>query len=100
MPKKIEVQMPEPATEPPVTKPKREITEAQREHLNKIRQLALDKKKQLKEITLKAKLAKTVPKEDLAKQYDDYVAKKVTQASASDPKKPKPKQQVKRFDNS
>ena len=100
MPKKIEVQMPEPATEPPVAKPKREITEAQREHLNKIRQLALDKKKQLKEITLKAKLAKTVPKEDLAKQYDDYVAKKVTQASASEPKKPKPKQQVKRFDNS
>jgi len=60
-----------------VIKPKRQISEAQREHLNKIRELAMQKKKELKEITLKSKLAKTVPKQDLAKQYDEYVENKV-----------------------
>ena len=59
-----------------VVKPKREITEAQREHLNKIRLLAMAKKAELKEITLKSKLAKTVPKQELAKQYDEYIAQK------------------------
>jgi len=59
-------------------KPKRQISDAQREHLNKIRELAMMKKKaELKEITLKSKLAKTVPKQDLAKQYDEYVENKV-----------------------
>ena len=57
----------------PVIKQKREITEAQREHLNKIRTLAMAKKAELKEITLKSKLAKTVPKQELAEQYDNYV---------------------------
>ena len=59
-----------------VVKPKREITDAQREHLNKIRLLAMAKKAELKEITLKSKLAKTVPKQELAKQYDEYIAQK------------------------
>jgi len=58
-------------------KPKRQISDAQREHLNKIRELAMKKKAELKEITLKSKLAKTVPKQDLAKQYDEYVENKV-----------------------
>ena len=57
-----------------VIKPKRQITDAQREHLNKIRELAMQKKKELKEITLKSKLAKTVPKQELAAQYDNYIA--------------------------
>ena len=69
MPRKIDL-------ETPVVKPKREITDAQREHLNKIRLLAMAKKAELKEITLKSKLAKTVPKQELAKQYDNYVAQK------------------------
>ena len=64
----------------PVIKPKREITEAQREHLNKIRTLAMAKKAELKEITLKSKLAKTVPKQELAKEYDNYIAQKAIQA--------------------
>ena len=67
-------------------KPKREITDAQREHLNKIRLLAMAKKAELKEITLKSKLAKTVPKKELAEQYDNYVAQKAVQSV-----KPKPK---------
>ena len=70
----------------PVVKPKREISEAQREHLNKIRELAMKKKAELKEITLKSKLAKTVPKQELAKQYDEYVAQKAVQVV-----KPKPR---------
>ena len=70
----------------PVLRPKREISEAQREHLNKIRELAMKKKAELKEITLKSKLAKTVPKQELAKQYDEYVAQKAVQVV-----KPKPR---------
>lgn len=62
-------------------KPKRQISDAQREHLNKIRELAMKKKAELKEITLKSKLAKTVPKQDLAKQYDEYIENKVKQQS-------------------
>jgi Ulp1 family protease len=46
----------------------------------------MKKKAELKEITLKSKLAKTVPKQELAKQYDEYVAQKAVQAV-----KPKPK---------
>ena len=75
MPRKIDL---ENETDP--VKPKREITDAQREHLNKIRLLAMAKKAELKEITLKSKLAKTVPKQELAKQYDNYVAQKAVQA--------------------
>ena len=85
MPRKINLP---PVVEPvvaPVIKQKREITEAQREHLNKIRTLAMAKKAELKEITLKSKLAKTVSKKDLAEQYDNYVAQKAVQAV-----KPKP----------
>jgi glucan-binding YG repeat protein len=94
----------EPSDKP--VKPKRQISDAQREHLNKIRELAMKKKAELKEITLKSKLAKTVPKQDLAKQYDEYVENKVKEktkkeevkkevVSDSEPevivKKPKPK---------
>jgi hypothetical protein len=81
MPRKINL---ENETDP--VKPKREITDAQREHLNKIRLLAMAKKAELKEITLKSKLAKTVPKKELAEQYDNYVAQKAVQSV-----KPKPK---------
>ena len=90
-----------------IVKPKRPISDAQREHLNKIRELAMKKKAELKEITLKSKLAKTVPKQDLAKQYDEYVENKVKTkkeevkkevVSDSEPeviiKKPKPKKKI------
>jgi hypothetical protein len=88
MPRKINL---ENETDP--VKPKREITDAQREHLNKIRLLAMVKKAELKEITLKSKLAKTVPKQELAKQYDNYVAQKAVQAvkpAAAPRPKPEP----------
>ena len=71
----------------PIIKPKRQITDAQREHLNKIRELALQKKKELKEITLKSKLAKTVPRVELAAQYYNYMAQK----SKTSVPKPKPR---------
>jgi hypothetical protein len=63
----------------------------------------MQKKKQLKEITLKSKLAKTVPHaehEELAAQYDNYIAQKAQQPRASGsiesstltkPIKPKPR---------
>ena len=97
----------EPLPSDKTVKPKRQISDAQREHLNKIRELAMKKKAELKEITLKSKLAKTVPKQDLAKQYDEYVENKVKTkkeevkkevVSDSEPeviiKKPKPKKKI------
>jgi len=68
---------------------KRQISDAQREHLNKIRELAMKKKAELKEITLKSKLAKTVPKQDLAKQYDEYVENKVKEKTKKEEVKKK-----------
>jgi hypothetical protein len=44
--------------------PKRQISDAQREHLNNIRDKALEKKTEMKEETLKAKLAKTIEKKN------------------------------------
>jgi hypothetical protein len=90
-----------------IVKPKRQISDAQREHLNKIRELAMKKKAELKEITLKSKLAKTVPKQDLAKQYDEYVENKVKEKTKKEEvkkevvsdsevivKKPKPQKKI------
>jgi hypothetical protein len=92
MPRKVNESVVDP-TPTPVVKPKREISEAQREHLNKIRELAMKKKAELKEITLKSKLAKTVPKQELAKQYDEYVAQKAVHNLAV-PKQPVPRKDI------
>ena len=61
--------------QPELTKPKRQISDAQREHLNNIRSKALEKKAEMKEETLKAKLAKTLEKKELVKKYDEHVDK-------------------------
>ena len=53
-----------------------EAREKQKQHLNNIRQKAMEKKRELKEITLKAKLMKLEPKLELAKQYDEYINNK------------------------
>ena len=50
--------------------------EKQKLHLENIRQKAMEKKRELKEITLKAKLMKLEPKIELAKKYDDYINNK------------------------
>ena len=50
--------------------------EKQKLHLETIRKKAMEKKRELKEITLKAKLMKLEPKIELAKQYDEYVNNK------------------------
>jgi len=81
MPKKLDIPQEEVSIEneeetPPIketlTKPKRQISDAQREHLNNIRAKALQKKAEMKEETLKAKLAKTIEKKELVKKYDEY----------------------------
>ena len=59
-----------------LSKPKRQISDAQREHLNKIRVKALEKKAEMKQDTLKAKLAKTIEKKELVKKYDEYTQEK------------------------
>ena len=52
------------------------------------------KKAELKEITLKSKLAKTVPKQELAKQYDEYIAQNaVTTHKPAVKPKPKPEEE-------
>ncbi len=50
--------------------------EKQKLHLENIRKKAMEKKRELKEITLKAKLMKLEPKIELAKKYDEYVNNK------------------------
>ena len=65
---KILIEDAEPQTQTEVTKPKRQISDAQREHLNNIRSKALEKKAQMKEETLKAKLAQTLEKKELVKK--------------------------------
>ena len=71
-------------SQPEETTPKKYIRnytdegrEKQKNHLNNIRQKAMEKKRELKEITLKAKLMKLEPKIELAKQYDNYVNNKI-----------------------
>ena len=71
---KILTEEPQPQ-QPELTKPKRQISDAQREHLNNIRSKALEKKAEMKEETLKAKLAKTLEKKELVKKYDEHVDK-------------------------
>ena len=81
MPKKLDIPQEEVSIEneeeapPPqaiLAKPKRQISDAQRKHLNNIRAKALQKKAEMKEETLKAKLAKTIEKKELVKKYDEY----------------------------
>ena len=69
-------EIPEVETPQITAKPKRQISDAQREHLNNIRAKALEKKAEMKEETLKAKLAKTIEKKELVKKYDDYILNK------------------------
>jgi len=80
--------------QPESTKPKRQISDAQREHLNNIRSKALEKKAEMKEETLKAKLAKTLEKKELVKKYDEYAEKE--KEMSKPPEKietPKPKKE-------
>ena len=57
-------------------KTKKPISDERKQHLDNIRVKALEAKRKQKELTLKAKLLKTVEKEDAAKKYDDYIASK------------------------
>jgi len=49
----------------------------QKQHLDEIRVKAMEKKKEMREITLKAKLMKLEPKLNLAKKYDEYITSKL-----------------------
>ena len=91
---KILIEDEEPQTQPELTKPKRQISDAQREHLNNIRSKALEKKAQMKEETLKAKLAQTLEKKELVKKYDEYTQEKEKEIPKPPEKKeaPKPKE--------
>jgi len=51
----------------------------QKQHLSEIRQKAMEKKREMKEITLKAKLMKLEPKIELAKKYDEYISNRIPQ---------------------
>ena len=67
----------------------------QKEHLSQIRQKAMENKREMKEITLKAKLMKLEPKIELAKKYDEYINNKVQEQEQQEEiieiQKPKPK---------
>ena len=68
-----------------LNKPKRQISDAQREHLNKIRTKAMEKKAEMKQDTLKAKLAKRIEKKELVKKYDEYAQEKEKEIPAPKP---------------
>jgi hypothetical protein len=78
--------------EPTIKKYIRNFTEEGREkqkvHLDNIRKKAMEKKRELKEITLKAKLMKLEPKLDLAKQYDKYINQRIQ------PQQPEEEQEI------
>ena len=67
--------------------------EKQKVHLDNIRQKAMEKKRELKEITLKAKLMKLEPKLELAKQYDEYINQRIQPQAPQEPE-PEPEQQI------
>jgi hypothetical protein len=69
--------------------------EKQKVHLDNIRQKAMEKKRELKEITLKAKLMKLEPKLELAKQYDEYINQRTQPQAPQEPEpEPEPEQQI------
>jgi hypothetical protein len=92
---KILIDDEEPQTQPELTKPKRQISDAQREHLNNIRSKALEKKAQMKEETLKAKLAQTLEKKELVKKYDEYTQEKEKEIVKQKEEVVKPKKEKK-----
>jgi hypothetical protein len=76
-----------------------EAREKQKQHLNEIRQKAMEKKPEMKGITLKAKLMKLEPKIELAKKYDEYISNKVQEQEQEEiieiqKPKPKPKKKI------
>jgi len=80
-------------------KPKKQLSEAQLQHLAVIREKALQKKKEMKVITEKAnkikefetlKVAKQLQKQEMAKQYDEMINNQAKQAEPPKPEPPKP----------
>jgi hypothetical protein len=68
--------------------------EKQKIHLENIRKKAIEKKRELKEITLKSKLMKLEPKKELAKQYDEYINQKIQQPQPQPQQQQQPEQQI------
>lgn len=62
----------------------------QKQHLDEIRKKAMEKKKEMREITLKAKLMKLEPKLNLAKKYDEYITSKLINSTPEPAPKPEP----------
>jgi hypothetical protein len=80
-------------------KPKKQLSEAQLQHLAVIREKALQKKKEMKVITEKAnkikefetlKVAKQLQKQEMAKQYDEMINNQAKQAEPPKVEAPKP----------
>ena len=89
-------------------KPKKQLSEQKLQHLSNIRVKALEKKKQMKEITEKAnklkeleslKEAKKIQKEQLAKKYDELIENSKPKIEEEKPKEEikevKPKEEIK-----
>ena len=88
-------------TETSFRKPKKQLSEQKLQHLSNIRVKALEKKKQMKEITEKAnklkeleslKEAKKIQKEQLAKKYDELIENSKPKEEI---KEVKPKEEIK-----
>ena len=85
MPRKKFDTLPEPEPEPEPVKTKKPVSQERKQHLDSIRPKALEAKRELKEITMKAKLAKNMEKIELAKKYDEHVKSKIQTQTPSTP---------------
>jgi hypothetical protein len=85
---------------PPQIKQKRQISDAQRESLTKARELALLKKKELKEITEKKKIIQTMKKEenklDVEKEYKETIERFANKKEVKQPEKT-PERKIKKI---
>lgn len=93
------VQEPEPEPEIEPVKTKKPVSQERKQHLDAIRPKALEAKRELKEITMKAKLAKNLEKIELAKKFDEHMKTKIEAQQPPQPelKPQKPKRIVKKI---
>lgn len=89
----------QPDPEPEPVKTKKPVSAERKQHLDTIRPKALEAKRELKEITMKAKLAKNLEKIELAKKYDEHMKTKIQAQQPPTPeiKPQKPKRVVKKI---
>ena len=83
-----------------IVKPKRQISDTQRESLARAREMAQLKKKEMKELTEKKKIIQNLKKEenkiDIEDEYNKTIERVVTKKQPKEIEKPKPDRKIKK----